>query len=358
MVRQAHPGPVYEGHGIITCNFLHNIGDTDSVFVKILTKGLTPAQVFEKGLEVGKKVTEQLVEPNELEQEKVYLPLNLMGKKCYCGKLFDPNKNGEVAFKYVDAKGCELVRRDNAPVVKAAYGGAVETLMHEMDAAKAVDIVVETLHKVVADALPVDDYVITKSVKKTESYAVPENMEVVNLGRKIASRGGQSPQSGDRVPFVICCGKERLVAQRVDDPDYVRNNPSVAKIDRSYYISNKLLNPILKFFGPFTEELALLKKTFHDAAIRCKQQQTGQRRIETFFSPAEVGEVGEESGGGEGDASDGEEDGDFVASDDEDVDLAPPPAPSAPPPAPPAPPAPPRAPFVGRNLMSRKKQRK
>lgn len=333
-------------------------GDTDSCFVKILTKGLTPAQVFEKGLEVGKKVTKQLVEPNELEQEKVYLPLNLMGKKCYCGKLYEPNKKNEVVFKYIDAKGCELVRRDNAPIVKTAYGGAVETLMHEMDAAKAVDIVVETLHKVVADALPVDDYVITKSVKKTESYAEPDRMEVVNLGRKISSRGGQPPQSGDRVPFVITCGKERLVAQRVDCPDYVRYNPTIAKIDRSYYISNKLLNPILKFFGPFTEELALLKKAFHDAATRCKQQQTGQRRIESFFTAAEVG--GEESGGGEGDASDDEEDGAFVASDEDDVDLAPPPAPPAPPPAPsappPAPPAPP--PFVGRNLMGRKKQRK
>ena len=58
------------------------------------------------------QITAEFPEGVVLEMEKIYQPYLLMGKKRYVGLMYVRNARGEVAFDYMDAKGIELIRRD------------------------------------------------------------------------------------------------------------------------------------------------------------------------------------------------------------------------------------------------------
>ena len=86
-------------------------GDTDSVMV-IFNNDLKES--LRLGEEAAARITKTFKRPIELEFEKCYWPYLLFSKKRYAGLMY----TNVDAPDYVDAKGIQLVRRDNAPFVR------------------------------------------------------------------------------------------------------------------------------------------------------------------------------------------------------------------------------------------------
>ena len=262
-------------------------GDTDSVFVRVKDKNgkeLTPAEVFKVGEDVAQKISDSFREDIELEMEKVYSGFLLITKKRYFGGMHEPNKAGDVVFSKVDAKGVELIRRDNCPLLRNLYKKIVDSLVFDKDPLKALASVKETLERVVNDEVPYEEYIITKELRKEESYANPKQEQLM-LAKKISARtnGGVTPQPGDRIPFVIRYDKHaKHICDRAEDLDYLRENN--IPLDRLYYITNKITKPILTIFQAFKEHIHDVQRTIQSAMSRVQLQLDKQPTITSFFN--------------------------------------------------------------------------
>jgi DNA polymerase delta subunit 1 len=248
-------------------------GDTDSVFVLLDDPDMTAAEAFMHGERVAQFISDQFAQDITLEMEKVYKPLLLITKKRYIGLMHEPDRTGTVKFSKMDYKGIELVRRDNCKLVKDIYYGVVNPMLHEMDPAKSVSNLRTGISRLVADLVPTSEFIITKELRKRESYVNPCQSQLI-VADKITTRSGGAvvPQVGDRLPFVIIADKGlHKVNDRAEDPAYVTSHPEV-KIDRIYYLLQKVHNPIQTLFLPFDELRREVTQIFEDARIQISLQ--------------------------------------------------------------------------------------
>ena len=234
-------------------------GDTDSVMVKF--NGVSDKNIaFDMGDEAAIRITEEFPVDVVLEMEKIYEPYLLMGKKRYAGLMYTRNKKGEVEFDYMDAKGIELIRRDNAPMAKVVQRDVLHALMYDMNPEKAVFLLEQNLQKIVDEEVPFEDYIMSKSLKKTYKN---EQLVHLNVVKKIAKRTpGREPQPGDRVPFVLIQTKDpkAKAADKGEDPTFALTNN--LKVDRLYYLEHQIENSVsslLRLAIPFPPE-ELFKK--------------------------------------------------------------------------------------------------
>lgn len=243
-------------------------GDTDSVMVKF--GGVTGTmeginESFRLGIEAAAYVTNKTFRDYnevELEMEKTSCPYWISDrKKRYIGRVWmDPDKPPKI-----DAKGVELVRRDNSLFLRETYGECVREMMPLEGDPLAPGEVLATLRRVISNKLkrlennevPLDKFIISKSLK--QHYAHPESMGTVILKNKIIDRVRRGemvrdiPRAGDRIPYVVIQGRGKL-CQRMEDPEWVKKKN--IKIDLEYYIMNQLRKPLTQLscqFGPIDD---------------------------------------------------------------------------------------------------------
>ncbi len=264
-----------------TCEVVY--GDTDSVMVKFKDTHTAQesADVAEKAADwiTGQFERETGTTDIVLEFEKVYWPYLLMRKKQYAGLMWEPNKKNEMVVTKLDAKGIELVRRDNCALAKRIQQKTLDALMYKRDPELACREIESELKRVVDDEVPVMDYKISKSRRKT--YA-NEELPHLKVCEKMAKRQpGSEPQVGDRVPYVLLQVKNRPKAktfEKAEDIGYVLRNRSECNIDRLYYVEHQIENSICGLMEHVIEDPQKLFKW-------CKQtlslQQSNQR---TLFS--------------------------------------------------------------------------
>ena len=252
-------------------------GDTDSVMVKFDNGGLKGKDAlkrsFELGLEAADRISATFKEPIELEFEKVYFPYLLFSKKRYAGLMYtNPNKPD-----YIDAKGIQIVRRDNCPFVKHVSQKVLDKIMYDLDTDAAIQIVRDATKRLLNHEIPIDDLVVSKSLKrisyvKSERevpagkkmikcknfYLVHEyanaNQPHITVARKREEReAGTGPKTGDRVPhvFLDTGNNKHLQFEKAEDPAYAKENDS--KIDVVYYLHHGLESPLVSLFEVFLE---------------------------------------------------------------------------------------------------------
>ena len=263
-------------------------GDTDSVMV--LFKGAdTVEETAKRASATADWITKQFevetgTEYIVLEFEKVYFPFLLMRKKRYTGLLFEPDDAGRLVQTKLDAKGIELVRRDNCAVAKRCQSAVLDALMHRRDAALAQQRVLEELKRIVADEVPINEYKISKSRRKDYKS---QDLAHLQVCRKMAERQpGSEPQVGDRVPYVLLNlkGKPKAKAfEKAEDIGYATRNPIECKIDRLYYVEHQIEKPICSLLQHVVPNPALL---FRDAKRMLQHKQTGQRSIAAMLGGA------------------------------------------------------------------------
>jgi DNA polymerase delta subunit 1 len=179
---------------------------------------------------------------------------------------------------YIDVKGLQLVRRDNAPIVKDVSSAILDALMHERSAEKAIDAARIAVLRVLTGQEPMHKFVISKALKS--NYVNPASHPHVVVANKIRMRRGYPVASGERVAYVFVEDKDKyegLLSARAEDPEYVKEHPEV-KLDSLYYINNQLMSPIttlLELLVPNVEETILGAPTIKDRidALKKARQQ-------------------------------------------------------------------------------------
>ncbi|NBP57496.1 hypothetical protein EBU71_13370, partial [bacterium] len=107
------------------------VHNTDSLFVQFNVKNPETGELLQGREarqatiditdEAGHFITKALAPPHDFEFDKAFDPLLMFSKKRYAGNMYEENADDYV-HKYM---GIALKRRDNAPIVKTIFGGAM-----------------------------------------------------------------------------------------------------------------------------------------------------------------------------------------------------------------------------------------
>jgi DNA polymerase delta subunit 1 len=224
-------------------------GDTDSIFVKFPTTDL------EQSMKLGQQAAERITSainrrPYKIEYEKTFYPFILFCRKRYVGMMYedDPTKCKRKSM------GIALKRRDNAPIVKDVFGGALDILMEKRDIKSAQKFVQDMLVQVMQNKMPLDKYIITKQLR--DDYKNPDQIAHRVLANRMIQRDpGNAPQVGDRLPYIYVANRrdEKKQGDKIEHVDYVKQHN--LKPDVEFYITNQIQNPVAQMFALAIDQL-------------------------------------------------------------------------------------------------------
>jgi DNA polymerase elongation subunit (family B) len=150
--------------------------------------------------------------------------------------------------------GIAIKRRDNAPIVKDIFGGALDILMEDRDIRKAQRFVQDMLVQVMQNKMPLDKYIITKQLR--DDYKVPGQIAHRVLADRMEERDpGNKPQVGDRLAYLYVAERkgEKKQGDKIEHVDYAREKG--LKPDVEFYITNQIQNPVAQLFALALEQL-------------------------------------------------------------------------------------------------------
>jgi DNA polymerase elongation subunit (family B) len=205
---------------------------------------------IELAQEVGHLASKFLKQPHDLEYEKTYSPFCIPAKKRYEGILYELNPE---KGKY-KSMGNVSKRRDNAPVVKDVYGGAINIILKEQNLKKSIDFLKTCLRNIIQEKYPIDKLIISKSLRS--GYKNPNSIAHKVLADRMTLRDpGNKPSIGDRIPYVYIHNKNKnaLQGERIETPDYIQENN--IKIDYAFYISNQIMKPIQQIYALVLQDI-------------------------------------------------------------------------------------------------------
>jgi DNA polymerase elongation subunit (family B) len=224
-------------------------GDTDSIFIKFPTKDL--AESIRLGIDAGKRITSQCRKPYKIAYEKTFYPFILFCRKRYVGMMYEEDANAKPKRK---SMGIVLKRRDNAPIVKDVFGGALDMLLTEKDVRKAQQFVNQKLLDVLENRVPLEKFIVSKSLR--DDYKNPGQIAHRVLADRMEARdAGTAPKVGDRLQFVFVAENKDKGKQgdRIEEVGYVRKNGLTP--DASFYITNQIQNPVAQLFALCIDKL-------------------------------------------------------------------------------------------------------
>jgi DNA polymerase elongation subunit (family B) len=302
------------------------VKNTDSCYV-IFPQPVDPdgtlTTLFKVAENAAKRISETFKKPIELEFEKFMYPLILVAKKRYIYvEWTEPDKHNGV----IEAKGVELVRRDNCPYVKETLDAVLKPIMFENNVdngKKQAEIFIDRL---LNGEVPVKKLILSKTLKneykgfeKIYSARLPDgrpetnggyiwvntktnqnecpSMAHVALVEKMRLRDTNSaPKPGDRIPFVYVDIEDpkALSWKKTEDLAYVIEKN--IKLDTLYYLDHQLKNPLKTIFDILLGELKC-ERMFNnrDSLVKAKQREKlsiaeakrkkeGNRDIRCFFT--------------------------------------------------------------------------
>jgi DNA polymerase elongation subunit (family B) len=259
-------------------------GDTDSVFIKFDPKdrfgnkltGLDAVyKTMEYCMESAMCVSRLLKRPHNLEFEKVIFPFVLVSKKRYHGHYYTEWGNPKYSVK---SMGIVLKRRDNADIVKHIFGGMMDIIMKDHSTDKAIRFVQEECKKVLAGQFPIDQFIITKTLRGY--YASPDSIAHNVLAQRIGRRDpGNKPRGNDRIPFayIQAPATVKLQGDRIETPSFIQKNG--LKLDYVHYITNQIAKPVSQIF----ELAGKGADVFDRLLMEYEHEKQGIRKITDFF---------------------------------------------------------------------------
>ena len=128
---------------------------------------------------------------------------------------------------------------------------------------------------------------------KIDDYSTDISWEFVNcsqchtaLSRRMGERDpGNKPQSNDRIPFVYIQVKEKkgvktLQGDKVEHPQYIRDNPDKCKPDWFYYLEHQVKVPCIQLFALVLEQIPGYKPGMVDMSVIDKWRDKGKSEKE------------------------------------------------------------------------------
>lgn len=234
------------------------VHNTDSIFVKFPTKDL--AESIKLGQQAAEYITNSINrKPYRIEYEKTLYPFILFCRKRYVGMLYEDDPNVKPKRK---SMGIALKRRDNAPIVKDIFGGALDILMEERDIRKSQRFVQNMLVDVIQNKISLDKFIITKQLRDDyaamkEDYKGPATIPAhAVLAKRMTDRDpGNKPQVGDRLAYIYVDERrnEKKQGDKIEHIDYVKAKN--LKPDTEFYITNQIQNPVAQMFALAIDQL-------------------------------------------------------------------------------------------------------
>jgi DNA polymerase elongation subunit (family B) len=213
-------------------------GDTDSIFVHTLEPDDQKAWTLANA--IAKHCTEVLFAGtvNVLEDECIKRLLALWKKKNYVAIENEDRRSG---VYHRAEKGVATVRRDKPPVLTkllTVLNGLITTCGYfplETIVLMMLRACCRHFEALAQDAFPVEDYVIVQRINKLTKQSAH-----LVMAEKLRKRANMPIRPGDSVAYCHITGPERLATQRVESPIVIRASAGKVKIDRAYYLNNKL----------------------------------------------------------------------------------------------------------------------
>jgi len=224
------------------------VHNTDSIFIKFPTKDLRESMDLAK--KAAEVITSRCRKAHKIEYEKTFLPFILFCRKRYMGMMYED----DVKKCKRKSMGIAIKRRDNAPIVKDIFGGALDILMEDRDIRKAQRFVQDMLVQVMQNKMPLDKYIITKQLR--DDYKVPGQIAHRVLADRMEERDpGNKPQVGDRLAYLYVTERkgEKKQGDKIEHVDYAREKG--LKPDVEFYITNQIQNPVAQLFALALEQL-------------------------------------------------------------------------------------------------------
>ena len=237
-------------------------GDTDSIYVKFTFPGMDKMskdeilhKIWDIGDECANRISATFQKPIELENEKTMWPLYLYGKKRYANLYYEKQRDNTFSCKK-DFKGIQVVRRDNCEYVKSVCNPIFDKLLYDQDIDGAKGIARNMIRDLLENKVKIEELVLSKSLKSKYKDINKAGNKLSKpahwfLAQKLKERDpGTAPKAGDRVPYVFIETKDRnaLQADRVENPEYVKENLTKCKPDMLYYLDKQLASPLNTIF--------------------------------------------------------------------------------------------------------------
>ncbi len=286
------------------------VKNTDScyvIFPEPVDSDGTLTTLFKVASRAAKEISETFRKPIELEFEKFMYPLILVAKKRYLYLEWTQpeHHNGEI-----EAKGVELVRRDNCPYVKDTLNAVLTPIMFENNKELGIKAAEEHIDNLLEGKVEVKKLILSKNLKseyknynkyfingnvndyqwihtkkatkkdldggikfynksinKDNKIVLKEITQTVNKGdevtiyedpplghvtlvdKMIQRDPNSAPKPGERVPFVYVDIQNPKAKnnQKTEDPKYVIENN--IPTDNLYYFEHQLENPLRTLFN-------------------------------------------------------------------------------------------------------------
>lgn len=242
---------IYDAKRIVETEFGGEViyGDTDSIFIKFPTQDLQESITLAQA--AAARITGWLDrKPYKIEYEKTFYPFVLFCRKRYVGMMYED----DIHKCKRKSMGIAIKRRDNAPIVKDVFGGALDILMEKRDIKAAQTYVKDMLVEVMQNRIPLEKYIITKQLR--DDYKNPEQIAHRVLANRMSERDpGNKPQVGDRIPYIYVANRkdEKKQGDRIEHVDYVKEKG--LKPDVEFYITNQIQNPVAQMFALAIDQL-------------------------------------------------------------------------------------------------------
>jgi len=272
---------IYDAKAIVEEQFGAKVvyGDTDSIFIQFPTKDL------QESMNMARKAAEVITasgrKAHRIEYEKTFYPFVLFCRKRYVGMMYEDDPTHKPKRK---SMGIAVKRRDNAPIVKDVFGGALDILMEERDIRKAQRFVQEMLVKVLKNEMPLDKYIVSKQLR--DDYKNPGQIAHRVLADRMADRDpGNKPQVGDRLAYIYVAERrdQKKQGDKIEQIDYVRQHK--LKPDTEFYITNQIQNPVAQMFALGLEQLEGYRERVNYKAVfneMYEEELEGKSEAEAF----------------------------------------------------------------------------
>jgi DNA polymerase elongation subunit (family B) len=247
------------------CSAVCVYGDTDSVFISFrptdpvtgarLTGHAAQAAAKELAEEAGKKISGALKPPHDFEFDKMFRCFCLLSKKRYVGDMTEGGLDDDDYHR--KSMGIVMKRRDNAPIVKYVYGGAIERILAQRDIRAAFEFVRIAVKELLEGKFPVKRLTITKSLRAEYKSTPAHKVLADRMGKRDP---GNKPSSNDRIPFVYVMPTTKKPwpastsqGERIETPTYMREQG--LQPDYVFYNTNQIAKPVAQVFGLVVEQL-------------------------------------------------------------------------------------------------------
>lgn len=218
-------------------------GDTDSVFVHLPGRNLQ--QAFAIGEEIAREITSKTSDDVVLKFEKVYHPCILVTKKRYVGHCYE-SITQKVA--HLDAKGIEVVRRDQCPATIKMQEKVLRILFNTKDMSLVRECLNAQWSKMLmgSDRVLLKDFIFRKEVRFGHYASVSSQPPGAIVATKAVLTDEMAvPPYNWRVPYIVVHGLPNAALKNlVFDPCEVMRRGSNLRINFIYYIT-KCINPAL-----------------------------------------------------------------------------------------------------------------